>query len=73
MGTVVAIGERTRTAGFALAGVRVRPADDPEQVRAQWREMPPDVALVILTPTAAAALGPEALDAPEPLTVVMPP
>ncbi|MCK7622209.1 hypothetical protein MUU72_03550 [Streptomyces sp. RS10V-4] len=73
MGTVVALGERTRTAGFALAGVRVRAAEDPERVRALWRDLPADTALVILTPAAAAALGPGALDGPAPLTVVMPP
>ncbi|MFI1200807.1 hypothetical protein K2224_38500 (plasmid) [Streptomyces sp. BHT-5-2] len=73
MGVVVAIGERARTAGFALAGAQVGPADDPDRVRAFWRELPADAALVVLTPAAAAALGPEVLDAAEPLTVVMPP
>ncbi|MFI0789880.1 hypothetical protein ACH4Q6_30280 [Streptomyces lydicus] len=73
MGTVVAIGEGTKTSGFALAGVLVRPADDPDGVRAAWGELPGDVTLVILTQAAAAALGPAALDAPHPLTVVMPP
>ncbi|QHC23032.1 V-type ATP synthase subunit F [Streptomyces sp. GS7] len=73
MGTVIAIGERARTAGFALAGMEVRSAEAPDRVRALWRELPSDVALVILTPAAAAALGPDALDVPEPLAVVMPP
>ncbi|MFE3650655.1 hypothetical protein [Streptomyces sp. NPDC059122] len=73
MGAVVAIGERARTAGFALAGVQVRATDDPDRVRAFWCELPADAALVILTPAAAAALGPEVLGAAEPLTVVMPP
>ncbi|QIY59509.1 hypothetical protein HEP86_02415 [Streptomyces sp. RPA4-5] len=73
MGTVVALGEATQTSGFALAGVSVRPAEAPESVRAVWQELPDDVALVILTPAAAAALGPDVLNAPRPLTVVMPP
>ncbi|MGD3110676.1 V-type ATP synthase subunit F [Streptomyces sp. YGL11-2] len=73
MGAVIAIGERARTTGFALAGVEVRPAEAPDRVRALWRDLPADVALVILTPAAAAALGPDALDVSEPLTVVMPP
>ncbi len=73
MGAVVAIGEGTRTSGFALAGVLVRPAEEPDTVRAAWRELPDDAALVILTPAAAAALGPGALHPPHPLTVVMPP
>ncbi|UKY47919.1 hypothetical protein [Streptomyces inhibens] len=73
MGTVVAIGEGVKTSGFALAGVIVRPAEAPDSVRAVWQELPGDVALVILTPAAAVALGPGALNAPQPLTVVMPP
>ncbi|MFF7408986.1 MULTISPECIES: V-type ATP synthase subunit F [Streptomyces] len=73
MGTVVALGERARTSGFALAGVLVRPAEEPDGVRAAWEELPGDIALVILTQAAAAALGPDVLTAPMPLTVVMPP
>ncbi|MGW5118570.1 hypothetical protein ACWEQ8_24500 [Streptomyces noursei] len=73
MGIVVAIGETSRTAGFALAGVRVWAADDPDLVRGRWRALPADATLVILTPAAAAALGPEVLGSAEPLTVVMPP
>ncbi|MEK2478611.1 MULTISPECIES: hypothetical protein [Streptomyces] len=73
MGAVVAIGERARTAGFALAGVQVRPAEEPDRVRMSWRELPADAELVILTPAAAAALGPDLLKAAGPLTVVMPP
>lgn len=73
MGTVVALGEEARTSGFALAGVLVRPAEGPDSVRAVWQELPDDVALVILTQAAAAALGSEALNVPCPLTVVMPP
>ncbi|MFH8680756.1 hypothetical protein [Streptomyces lydicus] len=73
VGTIVALGEGARTSGFALAGVLVRPAEEPAGVRAAWRALPGDTALVILTQAAAEALGPEVLDAPLPLTVVMPP
>ncbi|MCF3142525.1 hypothetical protein [Streptomyces platensis] len=73
MGTVVAIGEGMKTSGFALVGVMVRPAEAPESVRAVWQGLPDDVALVILTSAAAAALGPDVLNAARPLMVVMPP
>ncbi|MCQ4042731.1 V-type ATP synthase subunit F [Streptantibioticus rubrisoli] len=72
MGTVAAIGERTKVAPLALAGVSVLPAEDPERVREAWAALPPDVTLVIVTPTAADALGPEVLDGVRPLTAVMP-
>ncbi|MEU6538516.1 hypothetical protein [Streptomyces sp. NPDC047000] len=67
---VAAIGERSRVAAWAAAGVVVLPARGPEAVRAAWRGLAADVGLVILTPAAAAVLGP-----PEggPLTAVMPP
>ena len=68
-GTVAAIGEEVLVAGFGLAGVRVLPAERPEAVRAAWRDLPGDVALVILTPAAAAALGEPPL---EPLVAVLP-
>lgn len=55
-GTVAAIGEEVLVRGFGLAGVLVCPADDPEAVRTAWQGLPEEVSLVILTPTAAAAL-----------------
>lgn len=74
MGTVAAIGARTDVGGLALAGVDVLVAEDPEAVRRAWRALPATVALVLLTPAAAEALG-DAVTAPvpdRPLTVVMP-
>lgn len=78
MGRIVAIGERARVEGFALAGVEVLVADDPGAVLAAWAALPDDVAVAVLTPAAQAALA--ALDgsrrevAPgHPLPVVMPP
>lgn len=75
MGSVVVLGERSRVAGFALAGARVAPAEDAQAVRAAWESLEQDVAVVVLTPAAAAALG-ALLDQPprpdRPLTVVMP-
>jgi vacuolar-type H+-ATPase subunit F/Vma7 len=51
MGTVAAIGEQVRVAGFALAGVTVFTAEAPDTVRKAWRGLPEGVELVILTPS----------------------
>ncbi|MCX4462057.1 V-type ATP synthase subunit F [Streptomyces sp. NBC_01340] len=69
---MAAIGERTRVAGLALAGVTVLVAEEPESVRRAWQDLPPDVALVIVTPAAADTLGPALLDCARPLTAVLP-
>jgi vacuolar-type H+-ATPase subunit F/Vma7 len=69
MARVAVVGELTRVQGFALAGALVLPAEDAEAVRAAWSSLDEEVAVVVLTPAAAAALG----DEPRrwPLTVVM--
>ncbi|MCH0539678.1 hypothetical protein I3F58_08875 [Streptomyces sp. MUM 203J] len=72
-GRAAAIGEHLRIAGLALAGVELHPAADSGAVRAAWRGLPEDVALVVLTPFAAEALGSEAGESTAPLTVVLPP
>lgn len=69
---IVAVGEEQAVGGFALAGVRVRPADGADEVRQAWTEVT-DAAVVILTSAAAAVLGEERTRASAPLTVVMPP
>ena len=71
MATVAAIGERARVDGFALVGALVRAADTPAEVRAAWRALPSDVAVVLLTSSAAAALEAE-LAMNWPMTVVLP-
>ncbi|WP_084125573.1 V-type ATP synthase subunit F [Demequina sp. NBRC 110054] len=71
-GVVVALGERRVVGAFALAGARVTSAEDPDQVRAAWDALGPDVGLVLVTTEAAAALG-EAIDTIDaPLTAVIP-
>lgn len=70
MGRVAAIGEAVRVQGLGLAGVLVLAAEDPESVRAHWAGLPSDIAVVLLTPGAAAVLGPNPTG---PLTAVMPP
>jgi vacuolar-type H+-ATPase subunit F/Vma7 len=73
MSRIAAIGESERVRGFAFAGVHVAAAEDPRAAQAAWRTLPSDVALVILTPAAHAALHAE-LDADEPrLWAVMAP
>lgn len=77
MGTVTAIGARTEVAGLALAGVDVRVAENPEEIRRTWRELAPTVSLVIVTAEAAEILRAEPAAAAEadpsrPLMVVMP-
>jgi len=69
-GRVAVLGEWALVRGFALAGVATLAAEDPESVRAAWRDLDGDVAVVILTPAAADALGDSR--GTEPLTVVMP-
>jgi hypothetical protein len=56
-GTAATIGEELLVRGFALAGVQVLPAEEPAAVRDAWLRLPGEVALVILTPAAAAALA----------------
>ena len=62
MSQIVAIGESERLRGFKLAGVDVIAADDSASAQAAWGALPRDVALVILTPAARAALAADELD-----------
>jgi vacuolar-type H+-ATPase subunit F/Vma7 len=72
VGRIVAIGEEARIMGFALAGVVICPAADAAAVRAAWRDLRSDDALIILTPAAAEAVGDETARTRPPLTAVMP-
>ena len=73
MWRVAVLGERAVVEGWALGGARVLPADSPEQVRTAWAALGADVAVVLLTPAAAGALGAGPADRPGLLTVVLPP
>ena len=57
MSRAAAIGEETHVAGYALAGVEVHPAPNDDAARAAWAALAPEVAFLILTPAARAALG----------------
>ena len=69
---VVAIGDQALIAGFALVGVHLSPAATPPEVQDAWRAALPTAAVVILTGSAADALGEERHVPDAPLTVVMP-
>lgn len=71
--TAAAIGAQPEVVGFALAGVRVYAADTAQAVRAAWHALSDDVAVVILTASAAQAIGADRAAPGAPLTVVMPP
>jgi len=79
MARAAVIGEATRTAGFALAGAVVLVAENPDEARAAWRSLPADIAVLVLTPRAAAWLGEAPPTSSSPFTrhdvllVVMPP
>lgn len=72
MPRVAVVGELTRVQGFALAGALVLVAEDAPAARSAWSSLADDVAVVVLTPRAAAALGDELERQRRPLTVVMP-
>jgi vacuolar-type H+-ATPase subunit F/Vma7 len=72
MQRIAALGEEVRVQGYALAGAVVIAADGPEAVRSAWRTLPEDIAVVVLTPAAAAALGTDEGMPDWPLWVVLP-
>ena len=69
---VVAIGSEAEVAGFVLAGVRVVSAATASGTRQAWDELPAEVAVVVLTPQAAADLGDARWSPRAPLSVVLP-
>jgi vacuolar-type H+-ATPase subunit F/Vma7 len=71
MGSVAVIGDEPLVRGFALAGALVFAAGDAGEVLDAWRALPDDVALVILTEAAAAALDPQERTGELPLVTVM--
>jgi vacuolar-type H+-ATPase subunit F/Vma7 len=72
MGRLVVLGEAVRVEGFALAGATVLVADDTDAVRRAWASLPGDVAVVLLTANAAAALAEEPALREGVLSAVMP-
>ena len=70
MSRIAVLGEAVRTDAFALAGAFVIAADSPDAVRTAWRSLPDDVAVVVMTPLAADALGDAVADVRENLLIV---
>ncbi len=73
MARVAALGEHVVVAGYALAGAVVMAAENADEVRAAWDGLAEDIGVVILTPAAADALGPDRTSDLRHLAVVMPP
>ncbi|HUX71310.1 MAG TPA: hypothetical protein VMV41_12410 [Cellulomonadaceae bacterium] len=71
-GTVVALGEPALVEGYRLVGAVVRTAETAAAVCEAWRDLPDGTALVVLTSSAARALGTRAFAPDAPLTVVIP-
>jgi len=71
MSRAAVIGQALQIQGFALAGAVMYPADDQDEARAAWRSLPPDIAVVLLTPEAAAWLGGQLGQRRDALPVVM--
>lgn len=72
MSRAAAIGEDVRLAGYALAGVEVLAAEDAAEVLAAWERLPGDVACLILTASARAALGARLAARPRMVWAVVP-
>ena len=70
--TVAAIGGRDDLDGFRLVGVPVTDTPTPAAALAAWDALSEHVGLVILSPAAAAALGPRLDDRPDVMTVTTP-
>lgn len=72
MSRVAVIGEEAAVGAFALAGALVLTASDAAGLRSAWENLPPDTAAVVLTATAAAAIGVARFADGCPPSVVMP-
>lgn len=72
MSRAVAIGEAARVAGYALAGVEVRPVESPGAALNAWQSLDDDAQLVLLTPAAAAALDEVLTTGTDRIWVVLP-
>jgi vacuolar-type H+-ATPase subunit F/Vma7 len=72
MSGVVAIGELSRLAGFALAGVDVQCADDEQSANDVLDRLEGEVALLVLTPGAERALRRRLLEREDLVWVTLP-
>ena len=72
MSCILALGEADELEGFALAGAQVVRTTTSTEIIDAWRELDPDVGLVILSAAAARALGARLAEKPDVLTAVLP-
>jgi vacuolar-type H+-ATPase subunit F/Vma7 len=72
VGLFAVIGDAAQVNGFALAGARVLPAENPDEVVRAWESLSDDTVVVLLTNEAAAALGETRAQPAQWLSVVMP-
>jgi vacuolar-type H+-ATPase subunit F/Vma7 len=72
MSRIVALGERARVHGFALAGATVVVAEDVADVIGAYEALEADVGLLLMTPAAAEVVASRLGERPRLLAVVMP-
>ncbi len=72
MSRAAAIGEEVRLAGYALVGVEVHAADDEAAVHQAWEALSGEVACLILSRAARAALGARLEERPHLVWAVVP-
>ncbi len=66
------IGEPLLIYGYGLAGALLCPASDMTEALQVWRDLPDDIAVVLLTASAATWLSDELVSKPDVLTVTLP-
>jgi vacuolar-type H+-ATPase subunit F/Vma7 len=69
--SIIAIGDPTTLAGYALAGVDVKGTTNPDEVREAWLGIADDVELVLLTSEARQAL-PDPIGRQDVLVAILP-
>jgi vacuolar-type H+-ATPase subunit F/Vma7 len=72
MSRAVAIGDRRRLAGYALAGALAVSADSPQAIEAAWERLGEDATLLVLTPEARAQLEARLASREDLIWVVLP-
>ena len=72
MARAAVIGQALRIGGFALAGALLCPAENENEAHAAWQSLPPDIAVVVLTESAAGWLATQLAQRRDVLPVVMP-
>lgn len=72
MSRIAAIGPQTRIAGYAMAGVQVLVAEDAEGAHAAWDGLGGDVACLLMTSSAHAAVQERLAERPDLIWAVIP-